>query len=262
VIWLDADGDLDDLLMHAISDLVFIQPRPRFLPAILKAALSAGARDYRPSDDLVIEDDEPDAAQDQDDEDEANEATHRHPGGEPNPASNQPKPGPIYRGGGGVRHTGGGGGRKQIVAEDIQRRQLKAEHYAHHCQMELAQRSPEILAPVGSYAEFAENRRKIMEAHHPDKVGADGSRHAGNLLILTRINHERIGSRLSRGDITLALQHAWTPRTIKNADGSAWLDGGVAAAVDQVSGEILPIFFTTTHRDYWLDMAGVAERSD
>jgi hypothetical protein len=142
-----------------------------------------------------------------------------------------------------------------VVAEDIQRVQLKTDHYASHCQIELARRSPEELAPIGSYAQHAENRIRMLEGHHPDKTSAGGARHAGNLLILSKVNHDGIGTRLSRADITQALRDRWTPNRIARADGSTWLEGGIAQAVDRVSSEPIPIFFTNWHRDYWLKMA-------
>ncbi|NEJ98646.1 hypothetical protein ELH43_34175 (plasmid) [Rhizobium ruizarguesonis] len=64
-------------------------------------------------------------------------------------------------------------------------------------------------------------------------------------------------SRLSRAEITNALQHGWTPRTILRADGAVWLDGGIAGTTDKVTGEALPLFITHEHRAYWLKMAGV-----
>lgn len=257
-VWLDADGDLDALLAEAMADLIFVQPRPRYLSAILKAALNTRARDWRGAPVSALEDDEALGERDEDVNDDANEATSRHPGGEPNLARNTPTPKPLFRGKGpsGRKPAPSGSTRKPVAAEDIQRRQLKAEHYAFHCQMELAAHDPATLAPAGSYAEFAENRMRMVEAHHPDKVVADGSRHAGNLLILSRLNHERVGTRLSRADVTHALKSAWTPRTILKVDGTVWLTGGVAGTADPVSGEALPLFFTADHRAYWLEMAG------
>ena len=253
-IWLDAAGDVPDLLTRAMADIVFVAPRPRYLSAVLKDALAHHARDFRvdaenagPQDDTVDED--------ADTADDVTESAQRHPGGKPDPKRNTPRPSELYSGGETQESKTASQQRKKVVAEDIQRRQLKAEHYAHHCQMALALGSPDALAPAGSYAEYAENRRKIMEAHHPDKTSSSGSRHAGNLLILSRINHERIGARLSRSEITEALRTRWTPHTIKTADGKVWLTGGIAATADRTTGEALPLFFTHGHRDYWLAMA-------
>jgi hypothetical protein len=47
---------------------------------------------------------------------------------------------------------------------------LKQNQYAWHCQVCLATKPPTELAPHGSYVEAAENRQKVMEAHHLDHV--------------------------------------------------------------------------------------------
>jgi hypothetical protein len=253
-IWLDRGGDVDDLLMKAVADIVFLKPRPRWLSSVLKDALRYRARDFRASQ-------EPDSY-DQDGydekpaEEEAGESSQPHPGSDPDPKRNNPNPGELYSGGG-IRKTTrtSGSNRPQVVAEDIQRVQLKTDHYASHCQIELARRSPEELGPVGSYAQHAENRICMLQAHHPDKTSAGGARHAGNLLILSKVNHDGIGTRLSRADVTQALRDRWRPHCIARADGSTWLEGGIAQAIDRVSGEPIPIFFTNWHRDYWLKMA-------
>ncbi|ESY57233.1 MULTISPECIES: hypothetical protein [unclassified Mesorhizobium] len=253
-IWLDRDGDLDDLLMKAIADMVFLKPRLRWLSSVLKDALRHRTRDFRATQ-------EPDSyEQDGYDEKSAEEKTGEspqpHPGSEPDSKRNYPKPGELYSGGG-IRNStrSGGSNRPQVVAEDIQRVQLKTDHYASHCQIELARRPPNELAPVGSYAQHAENRIRMLEGHHPDKTSSGGARHAGNLLILSKVNHDGIGTRLSRADVTKALRDRWTPHRIEQADGSTWLEGGIAQAIDRVSGERIPIFFTNWHRDYWLKMA-------
>ncbi|MBZ9998520.1 MULTISPECIES: hypothetical protein [unclassified Mesorhizobium] len=253
-IWLDRDGDLDDLLMKAIADIVFLTPRLRWLSSVLKDALRHRTRDFRATQES--DSDEQDGYDEKSAEEKAGESSRPHPGSEPDPNRNNPNPGELYSGGG-IRNTSrsNGSNRQPVVAEDIQRVQLKTDHYASHCQIELARRSPEELAPVGSYAQHAENRIRMLEGHHPDKTSASGARHAGNLLILSKVNHDGIGTRLSRADVTKALRDRWTPHRIAQSDGSTWLDGGIARAVDRVSGETIPIFFTNWHRDYWLKMA-------
>lgn len=253
-IWLDRDGDLDDLLMKAIADIVFLKPRLRWLSSVLKDALRHRTRDFRATE--QPDSYEQDGYDEKSAEEKAGESSRPHPGSEPDPKRNNPKPGELYSGGG-VRNTtrSNASNRPQVVAEDIQRVQLKTDHYASHCQIELARRSPEELAPVGSYAQHAENRIRMLEGHHPDKTSSGGARHAGNLLILSKVNHDGIGIRLSRADVTQALRDRWTPHRIAQADGSTWLEGGIAQAIDRVSGEPIPIFFTNWHRDYWLKMA-------
>jgi hypothetical protein len=255
-IWLDRAGNLDDTLMEAIADIVFKKPRLRYLGIVLKGAISQRAQDFEPVFRQSEQDDYDDGAAD----DDVSESAQPHPGSPPDPARNDPKPGELYTGGE-VRIVTRGptSKRPQVVAEDVQRKQLKIEHYASHCQMELAVKTPEVLAPAGSYAEHAENRIWMIQAHHPDKTSANGARHAGNLLILSKVNHEGIGTRLSRGDITEALRDRWTPHQILRPDGTVWLDGGVARAIDRVNGEVIPFFFTHWHRDYWLEMSPARE---
>lgn len=250
-IWLDRSSNLDQTLMEAIADIVFKKPRLRYLGIVLKGAINRRAQDFEPT----VRQPEQDDFDDSTPEEDVGESTQPHPGVPPNPQRNQPKPGELYTGGE-VRNVKRGPTitRPQVVAEDIQRRQLKIEHYASHCQMELARKTLEELAPAGSYAEHAENRVRMMEAHHPDKTSANGARHAGNLLILSKVNHEGIGTRLSRAEITEALRERWVPHQIKQSDGAVWLNGGIASAVDKLTGEVIPFFFTSWHRDYWLEM--------
>ncbi len=250
-IWLDRAGTLDDTLMEAIADIVFKKPRPRYLGIVLKGALSQRAQDFQP----VFKQAEQDDYDDDADEKDVGESEQPHPGSAPQPERNNPNPGELYAGGQ-VRMVTRGptSKRKQVVAEDIQRKQLKRQHYAAHCQMELAVKPLEVLAPAGSYAEYAENRIWMVQAHHPDKTSTQGARHAGNLLILSKVNHDAIGTRLSRADITDALRSRWSPHQILKPDGSVWLDGGITGAIDKVTGEVIPFFFTRWHRDYWLEM--------
>jgi hypothetical protein len=125
-----------------------------------------------------------------------------------------------------------------------------------HCQIELAHSSPEMLAPQGSHVEYKEHREGVVPAHHPDKVAAGGLRNAGNMLILSRLNHERFGKAISRQQVTDALRRACEERAIRAIHGSLWVEGVVARlAIPATSGE-LAIFFTHHHRRYWLEMAG------
>jgi len=253
-IWLDSEGDQDDLLMKAIADIVFLKPRRRWLSSVLKDALNNRGRDFRAGD--ISDTYEQDTFDERPDDKETSESAKPHPGSTPDPKRNEPNPGELYSGGGprpSARRAANT--RPQVIAEDIQRRQLKMDHYASHCQIELARRSPNTLAPRGSYAEFAENRILMLQAHHPDKASASGARHAGNLIILSKVNHDAIGTRLSRKDITDALNKRWTTHRILKTDGTVWLSGGIAVAIDKVSGEVIPIFFTDWHRNYWLKMA-------
>jgi hypothetical protein len=260
-LWLDADHDLHNAFFGAIADLIFTKDRPRFMPAVLKAALDAEVREFhRPAGDEEKEDDaegetpSPDGHEDG----EVGESGRPHPGGPPEPAR-KPNPAPLHQGGfGRIRKpiTAGGVGRTQVEDEDIQRRQLKENHYSWHCQIDLAKSDPQTLAPAGSYVEYQGNRQKVVEAHHPDKVEPGGARHAGNMLILSHLNHERFGKAISRQQITDALLQDCEPRKILAVDGSLWVDGIVAQVLVPATGAKVPIFFTHEHRLYWLEMAG------
>ena len=48
----------------------------------------------------------------------------------------------------------------------------------------LCERTPRELAPPGSYIQWEEVRRRVVEAHHVDLKSAGGARHAGNLILL------------------------------------------------------------------------------
>ncbi|MBI0477025.1 hypothetical protein D9601_16865 [Sphingomonas sp. MA1305] len=253
-IWIDRAGDTGDLLMKAIAELVFVKPRPRYLAAVLKEALRHRVREFDPRSEAGSADPDDDEDGGDDRDSGTGESDQHHPGGEPDPARNTPRPGKLFAGAGAQSRKGGGKQRVQVDTEEIQRKQLKLEHYASHCQLDLARHAPESLAPKGSYAEHGENRVRVMQAHHPDKVSAGGPRHAGNLLILSKVNHDLLGTRLSRADITAALRERWSPKTIR-VGGELWLAGGIARAIDGISGDEFPLFFTDDHRDYWLAMA-------
>jgi hypothetical protein len=259
-LWLDAGHDLHNAFFGAVSDLIFVEPRARYMPAVLKAALEAEVREFQRAAELRAGYGEPDDDMPpiRDGEDETSESIRPHPGGPPDPARNKPKPAPLYTGGSGEirRSKPPLSGRPQIVDEDVQRRELKENHYAWHCQIELAHASPEALAPPGSYVEYRENRQRVVEAHHPDKVTAGGPRNAGNLLILSHLNHEGFGKAISRQQITDALLRDCEHRTILATDGSPWVEGVVAQVAVPVAGEKVAIFFTHDHRRYWLEMAG------
>ena len=266
-LWLEAGEDMHAAFFSAIADLIFVAPAPRYYADVLQAALAAEVREFhrrssrvgdlsqgRDDDDL-----DPDHNSEPDDDEEQSETQSPHPGGDPDPSLNKPAPKAIYRGGSGrVRKPAKSAApsRVQHVDENVQRRELKQDHYAWHCQIELAKAGPATLSPVGSYAEHQENRQKLIEAHHPDKVASGGPRNAGNLLILSHLNHERVGRAISRQQITDALRADCPPRSILAADGSPWVDGVVAHVTIPATGEVVGIFFTLDHRQYWLEMGG------
>jgi|GEM_PF-4432346 len=116
-IWLDRDGDLEDLLMKAIADIVFLKPRLRWLSSVLKDALRHGTHEFRAKQELDRY--EQDGYDEKPAEDEAGESSQPHPGSAPDPKRNNPNPGELYSGGG-IRNTkrSSASNRKQVVAED------------------------------------------------------------------------------------------------------------------------------------------------
>lgn len=265
--WLEDGTDLDGAFFGAVADLVFTE-RHRYLPLVLRAALEVRVHEYHnPQDSLEGDADvDPDnlPRQDANDDDEPGESTRPHPGAEPDLSKNKPSPRPLFTGGMTKRvhkqEKASAPQRPQVVDENIQRQQLKGDHYAWHCQIALATAGPADLSPAGSYSEFQENRQKMVEAHHPDKVTAGGVRNAGNLLILSHMNHERFGRKISRQQVTDALAGECALRTIRDCEGNVWVKGVVAQVFIPANGEVVPVFFTHEHRSYWLKMAGLDVR--
>jgi hypothetical protein len=256
-VWLDSATDVRAAFFNALADVIFTPQRPRYIAAVLQAALDVNVREYRREvDERAREWEETEGDGDED----PGESKKPHPGRQnPDAAPSKPDPGPLQRSGAVASRATPkktGSGRQRVVDEDFQRRELKAKHYAWHCQIDLAVAEPTTLAPAGSYVEHQENRQKIIEAHHLDRVTAGGARHAGNLLIISHLNHERVGRVLSRAQVTEALLRECAPREILGADGELWVKGVVAEVVIPMSGEGVPIFFTHEHRKYWLEMSG------
>ena len=72
--------------------------------------------------------------------------------------------------GGTRKGTGSGKNRnrdsKRLVGQEEKKQieVLKKDHYAFHCQICLAEKKPEELAPENSYVGYANHRRKIIKA--------------------------------------------------------------------------------------------------
>ena len=133
--------------------------------------------------------------------------------------------------------------------------ELKEQHYAYHCQICLCQNLPEKLAPSGSYIEWAEIRRRVMEAHHLDLVAAGGARHAGNLIQLCILHHNNYGRRLTRAAITSALRDESQEKTIFFDKGKTELRGRIITLkIPDISDEV-DLFFTDQHTKWWIDNA-------
>jgi hypothetical protein len=193
-------------------------------------------------------------------EQDPDEAPTGHYDWTPNPGRNVPNPGELPENDGKPEpDTPSGRDRKPrrdriaVPGEEAQINALKEDHYAFHCQLSLARNEPAKLAPSGSYVELAENRAKMIDAHHAGYTGARGARHAGNLLILSHVEHHRVGRKLSREQVRSALVDA-RPHQVTFGKGRARraVEGVIAEVLVPSTGEIIPIFFTLEHRDYWL----------
>lgn len=174
---------------------------------------------------------------------------------EPDKGRNIPNPVPITNN---IVETppqsGNSGGRGKSTTPALEKKhvkELKSVHYASHCQICLCERTPLNLAPIGSYIEPEEIRRKVMDGHHVDTKGAGGARHAGNILILCKLHHRNFGGRLNRASIKETLQANAKDRSIQF--GQKEVKGKEIEFVISDTGEIVKLFFTDYHASYWLE---------
>ena len=203
---------------------------------------------------------------------QAAEALFGHNPFKPDPSRNTPKPTPIQSS---ISQGLGRSRRQRVVsppgkgkadsrpAPKLEKRHidgLKLSHYASHCQMCLCERPPEELAPAGSYVQWEEVRRHVIEAHHPDLKSAGGARHAGNLVLLCKLHHDNYGRRLTRESITGALQTGAKRKHIRFGVKSR-VDGQHVKLVIADTGEVVDLFFTDEHADYWLSHAEVGHNN-
>ena len=211
------------------------------------------------------------AAQNGKEEDaEPGEAVFGHSPFQPDASRNVPKPGPIPSGTGPTpqrrehRDSRGGGNKGDVdskSAPELEKEHietLKRDHYASHCQMCLCERPPQELAPVGSYIEWEEVRRRVVEAHHVDLKSAGGARHAGNLILLCKLHHDNYGRRLTRAAVTTALRGDKKDKLVRfggSNDAVSEVTGQAVEIVIPDTGEVVNIFFTNNHATYWLSHA-------
>ena len=116
---------------------------------------------------------------------------------------------------------------------------------------------PKTLAPLSSYVEGSENRRRIMEAQHCDHVSAGGARHAGNILLLCHYHHGALGDAVTRTEVTRALGQASNHSLAFNSDNgvSTSIQGKVVNIHPTQRQTPVSLFFTREHADYWLTKA-------
>ena len=215
---------------------------------------------------------------DDDSDADPGEAVSGHAPFTPDATRNTPRPGPIPsrpsrasrrlprsdRASGSVKGEGDAKAVPEFEKEHIEA--LKRNHYASHCQMCLCERPPRELAPPGSYVQWEEVRRRVVEAHHVDLKSAGGARHAGNLILLCKLHHDNYGRRLTRAAITAALQSEATDRSIRFDAGSDTvreIKGRQITLAISDSKETIKIFFTKEHAAYWISQAKpVADATD
>ncbi len=263
IFWMKRDLDTGGLYEAVAKQLVFKTAARTIDLYALELSLKLDIAD--PSFGRAAEFDEEESGKSGDSDDEKaglGEAGGGHSPFVPDPGRNEPKPGPLTEGltteGWPTREhprkPGPGRGGSPRQTPDLEKRhieELKRLHYASHCQMCLCERSPQELAPVGSYIESEEVRRSIVEAHHTDLVAAGGERHAGNLLLLCKLHHDNYGGQLNRDAIRAALQDS--PKRMSICFGkTSNVQGQQIELVISGTGEKVRFFFTDYHAQYWL----------
>ena len=211
-------------------------------------------------------------------DDDIGEAVFGHSPFKPDPRGNVPSPSPIssissiasphgeHRGSNGNGPSKGSSNNKpapKLEKKHIE--ELKQDHYASHCQMCLCKRPPQELAPVGSYVEWEEVRRHVVEAHHVDPKSAGGARHAGNLILLCKLHHDNYGRRLTRIAITDALRSEKKAKVIRFGRGSDALSELKGQSIEieiPDTGEVIEVFFTNDHAAYWLSPRTLGTATD
>ena len=194
---------------------------------------------------------------------EQGEAIFGHSPFEPDATRNTPTPGPIPSGSTGtsrrpVRQDGERGPgeyegdlRRTPRLEKEHIEDLKRNQYASHCQVCLCERSPRELAPIGSYIQWQEVRRRVIEAHHVDPKSAGGARHAGNLILLCKLHHDNFGRRLTRAAVTAALRASTNEKLIRFGEESEIKGQQIELEISDTR-DTFTLFFTNDHASYWL----------
>lgn len=270
VIWLKRGVDLTEALFEALVQRIFREGVPKFAASVLQTAVRW---EYRERTFHLLETAEVDHMHgsdffEGDRDEEPGETSQTHRPTIPDPTRNLPHPGPIPQKAQmkAPRRLPGFSGIYEHATmppndlEVTQIEDLKQNQYAWHCQVCLAEKTPGQLAPDGSYVALAENRRLIMEAEHADQKHAGGARNAGNLVLLCHFHHHQLGNALSRDLLTDGLRGATVAKTIEfrsviaEQESSGSLQGWVISVCPPSLGTIVNFFFTSAHRQYWLDL--------
>ena len=211
ILWLaeNSDQERQDAFFDALAERVFERSAPPYCAPTLERALHFKVQQVqKPTNSNASHgEDEPF----DDDDDDPAETPKAHHDWKPDATKNIPSPAPLddlpkKTASAKNPATSRKPQRAAVPKEAEHIQSLKEKHYAWHCQIALAGQEPATLAPKRSYAEHQENRKRLIDAHHPDLVEAGGARHAGNVLILSHLSHHRYGRHLARKQITEALQ--------------------------------------------------------
>lgn len=281
VIWLQrrTEREIEDALFEALMHRVFDEDAPKFAAYVLQKAVRHEFREAEPlfaNVSASAADENESSAEDSSEQSQPGETSQTHRPVEPDLSKNLPRPGPIPQNEAaaqqrgirtGARETRSTGARQRdsVEIENLHRADLKQNQYAWHCQVCLATRSPRELAPEGSYVAFAENRHRLIEAHHADQLHSNGARHAGNLLVLCHHHHHQLGNALSRDLLTSALRACVRAKNVTFFSGDATADrrvvaGQIVSVAPPTLARKVKFFFTTAHREHWLQTSVPASR--
>ena len=274
VFWMKRGRDARSLYESVAKQLIFKpSARPIDLLALERAVEfevadpsfgRPAATQLDADDDVAARKDNSGQGQDCEENDDLGEATRGHSPFEPDPERNRPEPAPIsaapegppgcltgQTGASGLSENESSRPRSTPDLEKTHKAELKHKHYASHCQMCLCESSPARLAPVGSYIESEEARQYVVDAHHADLVAAGGARHAGNIILLCKMHHENYGRQLTRAGIGAALRN--NPKRVSVCyDADSNVNGQQIEVVISGTGEVVKLFFTEFHIEYWL----------
>lgn len=146
--------------------------------------------------------------------------------------------------------------RRNTLEEEEQKRQLKEDHYAYHCQACLGEMDVLKAAPPGTYVFSPGYRARLLHAHHAHQMQNEGMIGGKNLLILCEFHHRVWGDHLSRAKVSAGLATASKtrrhfPTDLEGVDVRA--KAGLLAIVDlDVAPFRAKLFFTQLHADAWL----------
>jgi hypothetical protein len=145
-------------------------------------------------------------------------------------------------------------GPRDTISEEVEKRDLRERHYAHHCQMCLGRFQPAQAAPEGTYVSKAGYRDGFLEAHHVDHIQNEVRLGARNLLLLCAYHHDEIGDLLTGEAVRSAVQAAEPAVRRFSAEGrSSKLSGLLAHVKADVTDGAIPLFFTHEHAKAWLE---------